>query len=143
MTQFPTVTIQGKALLCSKRTLTLTDKWLIVKNQRGNEEMRLSPSQANIRVVNRGYGPIINAITFFLSGVLLVWCAFIDDASAFLAPFGGVLIGLAINFCARCKWSKLYLTGDILQFYFVKPAELPKLYQIMEAVENWTASKGR
>ena len=28
-------------------------------------------------------------------------------------------------------------------YYLVKPAEVPKLYQLMEMVENWTASKGR
>ena len=38
---------------------------------------------------------------------------------------------------------KLFLTPDVTMYYLVKPAEVPKLYQLMEMVENWTASKGR
>ena len=50
MPQFQTVTIQGKGLFSKNMTLTLTDKWLIVKDSFGGEVMRLSPSQANMRV---------------------------------------------------------------------------------------------
>ena len=101
-----------------------------------------------MRVVNMGYDTIITAISCILLGVLFIWFLIKDNDSALLVSLGYGLISywlmfFGILFSVRGKWSRLYLTGGILKFYFVKPLELPKLYQIMEAVENWTSNKER
>lgn len=155
MTQFQTVQIQGKGLFNAKMTLTLTDKWLIVRDRLGGEVMRLSPSQANMRVVAMGYEFLFWAIALFLLGLISlgVVVAAISGSGAtffqififFLTSFlTSVLLILCGAFFWRMRnWRKLFLTPDVTMYYLVKPAEVPKLYQLMEMVENWTASKGR
>ena len=89
MTQFQTVQIQGKGLFSKKMTLTLTDKWLIVRDRFGGEMMRLSPSQANMRVVSMGYCFLFIAIFSFLIGLISM-----GVAVAATIGLGGALSGV-------------------------------------------------
>ena len=153
MTQFQTVTIQGKGLFSKNMTLTLTDKWLIVRDRLGGEVMRLSPSQANMRVVAMGYEFLFWAIALFLLGLIslglgvvvaAISCSGATFFQIFISFLTSVLLIRSGAFFWRMRnWRKLFLTPDVTQFFFVKSTEVPKLYQLMEMVENWTASKGR
>lgn len=135
-------------------TLTLTDKWLIVKDSFGGEMMRLSPSQANMRVVSMGYSFLFIAIFSFLIGLISMGVAAMGVAVAATIGLGGALsgvlflLGVVLIFSGVSFWRmrncrQLFLTPDVTQFFLVKPAEVPKLFQMMEMVENWTANKER
>lgn len=149
MTQFQTVTIQGKGLFSKNMTLTLTDKWLIVRDRLGGEVMRLSPSQANMRVVAMGYEFLFWAIALFLLGLIslgVVVAAISGSGATFFQIFISFLTSVLLIRSGAFFWRmrncrKLFLTPDVTQFFLVKPAEVSKLFQMMEMVENWTASK--
>lgn len=149
MTQFQTVQIQGKGLFSKKMTLTLTDKWLIVRDRFGGEMMRLSPSQANMRVVSMGYSFLFIAIFSFLIGLISMGVAVAATIglggalSGVLFLLGVVLIFSGVSFWRMRNCRQLFLTPDVTQFFLVKPAEVPKLFQMMEMVENWSANKER
>lgn len=148
MTQFQTVQIQGKGLFSKKMTLTLTDKWLIVRDRFGGEMMRLSPSQANMRVVAMGCNFLLAAIASFILALATLGLAIVA-----IAEFGDFIFGICpLLMCVvsiytgisawrmrNCR--QLFLTPDVTQFFFVKSEEVPKLFQMMEMVENWTANK--
>ena len=149
MTQFQTVQIQGKGLFSKKMTLTLTDKWLIVRDRFGGEMMRLSPSQANMRVVSMGYCFLFIAIFSFLIGLISMGVA-VAATIGLGGALSGVLflLGVVLIFSGVSSWRmrncrQHFLTPDVTQFFLVKPEEVPKLYQLMEMVENWTANKER
>ena len=147
MPQFQTVTIQGKGLFSKNMTLTLTDKWLIVKDSFGGEVMRLSSSQANMRVEAWGSGILLVSFICFLLGLFMVSSTlFMTMESGALSPLsllGAILIVAGFWRLAKSKYRKLYLVVGCGQFFLVKPEEVPKLYQLMEMVENWTANKER
>lgn len=151
MTQFQTVQIQGKGLFSKKMTLTLTDKWLIVRDRFGGEMMRLSPSQANMRVVSMGYSFLFMAIFFFLFCLISMGVAvalIIVSGGDLFVNFLLFVVSVLLILCGVSFWRmrncrQLFLTPDVTQFFFVKSEEVPKLFQMMEMVENWTASKGR
>ena len=149
MTQFQTVQFQGKGLFSKKMTLTLTDKWLIVRDRFGGEMMRLSPSQANMRVVSMGYCFLFIAIFSFLIGLISMGVA-VAATIGLGGALSGVLflLGVVLIFSGVSSWRmrncrQLFLTPDVTQFFFVKSEEVPKLFQMMEMVENWTSSKER
>lgn len=150
MTQFQTVTIQGIGLFSKNMTLTLTDKWLIVRDRLGGEVMRLSPSQANMRVVAMECSFLLAAITCFIValatlGLAIVAIAGLGDFIFGICPLLMCVVSIytGISTWRMRNWRKLFLTPDVTQFFFVKSEEVPKLFQMMEMVENWTASKGR
>lgn len=148
MTQFQTVQLRGKGFFNAKMTLTLTDKWLIVKDRFGGEVMRLSPSQANMRVVAMGCNFLLAAIASFILALVTLGLAIVA-----IAEFGDFIFGICpLLMCVvsiytgisawrmrNCR--QLFLTPDVTQFFFVKSEEVPKLFQLMEMVENWTANK--
>lgn len=149
MTQFQTVQLRGKGFFNAKMTLTLTDKWLIVRDRLGGEMMRLSPSQANMRVVSMGYSFLFMAIFSFLFGLISMGVAvasIIVSGGDLFVSFPLFVTSVLLILCGVSSWRirncrKLFLTPDVTQFFLVKPAEVSKLFQMMEMVENWTASK--
>lgn len=150
MTQFQTVTIQGIGLFSKNMTLTLTDKWLIVRDRLGGEVMRLSPSQANMRVVAMGCSFLLAAIACFIFALVTLGLAivaivglgdFIFGICPLLMCVASIYAG--VSAWAKRNWRKLFLTPDVTQFFLVKSEEVPKLFQLMEMVENWTSNKER
>lgn len=137
------------------QTLSLTSKWLFVKDVMGKEVMRLAPSQSNMRVVAQGCQPAAKAIGFFcgaaLSLVLTILClvGMLTDASAGasagICMFIFLLMTVLCAWAGRIAWKRrhdrvVFLTTDNQLFYHVRVEDLPDLFELMEMIENWDGS---
>lgn len=141
------------------QTLSLTSKWLFVKDAQGNEVMRLAPSQSNMRVVAQGCQPAARAIgCYFLAFIGLVF-AILGVAGLVSGDPSGEMVGyvacpIGLLLLIVCGWfgnilwksrknRLLFLTTDNNLFYEVTEKELPELYALMEMVENWDGSNNQ
>lgn len=141
------------------QTLSLTSKWLFVKDAQGNEVMRLAPSQSNMRVVAQGCQPAARAIgCYFLAFIGLIFviigiCGLAsgDESGSsvgsivlpmgLFTAIGGAILGSSA--WARRNDRLLYITTDNNLFYYVRTEDLPELYALMEMVENWDGSNNQ
>lgn len=140
------------------QTLSLTSKWLFVKDAQGNEVMRLAPSQSNMRVVEptifltrAGQGCLFAFIglIFFIIGICGLASGDESGTSVgsivlpmgLFTAIGGAILGSSA--WARRNDRLLYITTDNNLFYYVRTEELPELYALMEMVENWDGSNNQ
>lgn len=141
------------------QTLSLTSKWLFVKDEFGNEIMRLAPSQSNMRVVAQGCLTTARAIAlYFLAFIGLIFtvigvCGLVSgdnsgEAVGLVVCPVGLLMLIVGGWGGHFFWKKrhdrlLFLTTDNSLSYLVKTKDLPELYALMEMVENWDGSNDR
>lgn len=138
------------------QTLSLTSKWLFVKDAQGNEVMRLAPSQSNMRVVaqNISLTRAGKGFLFAFIGLIFVIIGICGLASGdesgtseivlsmgLFTAIGGAILGSSA--WARRNDRLLYITTDNNLFYYVRTEDLPELYALMEMVENWDGSNNQ
>ena len=140
------------------QTLSLTSKWLFVKDAQGNEVMRLAPSQSNMRVVaqtiflthaSKGCLFAFIGLIFVIIGICGLASGDESGTSSIVLTMGlFTAIGGAI--LGSYGWARrndrlflLYITTDNNLFYYVRTEDLPELYALMEMVENWDGSNNQ
>ncbi len=139
------------------QTLSLTSKWLFVKDMFGNEIMRLAPSQSNMRVVAQRWQATARAIVCFFGAFIgLIFTLYgmgnlasgdKSDETCVICYMGFVMLtvfGLGGYYFWKKRHDRLlFLTTDNSLSYLVKTKDLPELYALMEMVENWDGSNDR
>ena len=138
--------------------LSLTSKWLFVKDAKGNELMRLAPSQSNMRIVAQTtfLTRAIIGFLFAFIGLIFVIIGICVQASG---DKSGVSVGTIIfpiglftaiggGILGSSAWERrndrvLFITTDNNMFYYVRTENLPELYALMEMVENWDGSNNQ
>ena len=144
--------------LCDGQMLTLTSKWLFVKDAQGDEVMRLAPSQSNMRIVAqttfltraiKGFSFAFLGLIFFIIGIFGLASGDESGTSVGSIVFPiGLFTAIGGGILGSSAWERrndrvLFITTDNNMFYYVRTENLPELYALMEMVENWDGSNNR